>query len=150
MARRLRQEEVVTIEVLYERGCCKREIARQLGIDEKAVRYWVQRRAQSVRDGRAHKPFAADVVGEAIATWMQEHVGAGLNLAVLHEHLCSEHGYGGSYKSVQRYVRAKFPRPKLRVRRRVETPPGAQGQADWAEFRSVRVGGQALICTRFT
>jgi hypothetical protein len=44
---------------------------------------------------------------------------------------------------VQRFVRAKYPKPKLRVRRRVETPPGAQAQADWAEFPRMRVGGEA-------
>jgi hypothetical protein len=35
---------------------------------------------------------------------------------------------------VQRYVRAAFPAPARRARRRVETSPGAQAQADWAEF----------------
>ena len=35
----------------------------------------------------------------------------------------------------------------VRVRRRVETPPGAQAQADWAEFRGVVVGN--ATCTLF-
>jgi hypothetical protein len=43
----------MTIEVLHERGCGNREIARQLGIDEKAVRYRLARRASGARDGRA-------------------------------------------------------------------------------------------------
>ena len=43
MERRLRQEEVMTIEVLYERGCSNRAIARTLGVDEKAVRYRLSR-----------------------------------------------------------------------------------------------------------
>lgn len=33
------------------------------------------------------------------------------------------------------------PSPPRRARRRVETPPGAQAQADWAEFPGVWVGG---------
>jgi hypothetical protein len=53
MGRRLREEEAMTIEVLHERGCGNREIARQLGIDEKAVRYRLARRASGARDGRA-------------------------------------------------------------------------------------------------
>ena len=72
---------------------------------------------------------------------MQTQADRGVNLQALHEWLVAEHGYAGSDKSSQRFVGAKYPRPKLRVRRRVETPPGAQAQADWAEFRGMRVGG---------
>jgi transposase len=65
-----------------------------------------------------------------------------VNLQVLYEWLVAEHGYAGSYKAIQRFVRARYPRPKLRVRRRVETPPGAQAQADWATFPRLVVGGE--------
>jgi transposase len=51
----------------------------------------------------------------------------------LWQHLVHEHQYSGSYKSVRKYVRAKFPAPKLRPFRRIETPPGAQVQSDWLE-----------------
>ncbi len=33
-----------------------------------------------------------------------------------------------------RFVRARYPRPKIRTYRRVETPPGAQSQTDWGEY----------------
>lgn len=39
MGRRLREEEVMTIGVLHERGSSNRAIARQLDVDEKGVRY---------------------------------------------------------------------------------------------------------------
>ena len=45
MGRRLREEEVMTIQVLHERGCSNREIARKLGIREGAVRYRLARLA---------------------------------------------------------------------------------------------------------
>jgi transposase len=149
MARRLRREEVMTIEVLAERGQSKRGIARQLGVDEKTVRYHLARRGEG--DGRADKPFAAEVAKDAIAWWIERShsEGCGLNLKALHEYLVCEHGYAGSYKSVQRYVRAKYPRPKLRSRRRVETPPGAQAQADWAEYRGVRLGCEEVVLYAF-
>lgn len=51
-----------------------------------------------------------------------------------------EHGYGGPYRSVLRYVRAHYPPPKMRTYRRVETPPGAQSQTDWGEFPRVDLG----------
>jgi transposase len=72
MARRLKREEVMTIEVLYGRGVAKRAIARQLGIDEKAVRYRLQRLAEGARDGRAEKALAAEPWAEAIGHWMRE------------------------------------------------------------------------------
>src|SRR5688500_11823213 len=102
MGRRLRREEVMTIEVLAERGCSKREIARQLGVDEKTVRYRLANRGRTEPDGRAEKPFAADGMATPIGAWVAEARarGAGLNLMELHEHLMAEHGYTGSYKSV--------------------------------------------------
>ena len=48
MERRLRREEVMTIEVLHERGMSNRAIARQLGVHENAVRYRLSRREARV------------------------------------------------------------------------------------------------------
>jgi transposase len=131
----------MTIEVLHERGLSNRAIARQLGVHEHAVRYRLRRQASGAADGRREKPFAAQPWCDAIAHWMQKQSDRGINLQALYAWLVGEHGYAGSYKAVQRFVRAKYPRPKPPVRRRVETPPGAQAQADWAEFPGLEVGG---------
>jgi len=133
----------MTIQVLHERGASMRGIARTLGVDEKAVRYRLARLREGRPDGRREKPFRAEAVGEAIAHWFSSQQG-GVNLQVLYEHLVAEHGYAGSYKSIQRYVRRHYPGPKVRTRRRVETPPGAQAQADWGEFRGVVVGREPM------
>jgi transposase len=45
---------------------------------------------------------------------------------------------------VQRYWRRAYPAPAIRARRRVETPPGAQAQVDWAHFPGVVVAGEAV------
>ena len=131
MSRRLRREEVMTIGVLHDRGVSKRAIARQLGVDEKAVRYRLQRLASGAVDGRSAKAHSAEPWTEAIAHWMKSgEAERGVNGLALYEWLVAEHGYAGSYKAIQRFVRARYPKPKLRVRRRIETPPGAQAQAD--------------------
>ena len=57
-------------------------------------------------------------------------------------HFTMEHAASESLRSVQRYFCAHFPRPRRRARRRVETPPGAQAQADWAEYRALLIGGR--------
>ncbi len=45
---------------------------------------------------------------------------------------------------MQRYWKRTFPAPKIRARRRVETPPGAQAQVDWAEFPGVVLGDEVV------
>jgi transposase len=134
----------MTIQVLHERGLSKRAIGRQLGVDERAVRYQLRREAEGRPDGRRDKPFRAGALADVIEHWMAEPGRGGVNLQALYERLVDDHDYAGSYKSVQRYVRARFPKPKVRTRRRVETPPGAQAQADWAEFPRMRIGGEVI------
>ncbi|MBK7250688.1 MAG: IS21 family transposase [Gammaproteobacteria bacterium] len=67
---------------------------------------------------------------------------APVNVAALHDWLVAEHGYPGSLRSVQRFVGDVYPRPPRRARRRVETPPGAQAQVDWAQFPGLIVAGR--------
>lgn len=139
---RLRAEEVVTIQVLAEKGTSHSQIGRTLGVSEGAVRYHLRRAAAGAEDGRRHQPRRAEALGEVIRTWMELHGGGRRppNLRELHEHLVASHGYEGSYNSVRRYVRAHYPRPKLRTYRRVETPPGAQTQTDWGEYPRMELG----------
>ena len=137
MAGKLDLEARMTIRTLKERGTSTTSIARTLGVTEGAVRYHLRRQAARAVDGRAGKPHRAARWHEAIATWLGAREKRAISLAALHAWLVEEHGYLGSERSVQRYVRAAFPQPARRARRRVETPPGAQAQVDWAEFRGV-------------
>ena len=66
----------MTIQVLHERGSSNRAIARQLGVDEKAVRYRLGRLRAGAVDGRRDKPFRAEAVAEAIAHWMSCQAGS--------------------------------------------------------------------------
>lgn len=141
-ARRLLKEEVVTIGVLAGKGQNHCEIARTLGVTEGAVRYHLRRRAQGAADGRKDRSFKAESVAPVIDAWFAEHTGdeRPVNVMDLWEHLVAEHGYTEGYRTVLRYVRAKYPKPRMRTYRRVETPPGAQSQTDWGEFPAVDVG----------
>lgn len=139
----------MTIGVLHERGLSNRAIARQLGVHEHAVRYRLARMASGAPDRRGDRARSVEPWAPAIAHWMTSAAERGVNLVALDAWLRAEHGYAGSYKAVQRFVRAKYPKPKLRVRRRVETPPGAQAQTDWAEFPRMRVGGETVALHAF-
>jgi transposase len=139
----------MTIEVLRERGVSQRAIARQLGVHENAVRYRLARLAAGTRDRRADKVSSVAPLAAAVAHWMDSAAPGGVNGLALYEWLVAEHGFSGSYKAVQRFVRAQYPKPRLRVRRRVETPPGAQAQADWAEYPGLVVGGERVDLSAF-
>lgn len=145
MPLKLKPEEIVAINVLHEKGVSNCEIGRKVGVTESTVRYHIRRQATGAEDGRRDKAFRADILKGVIDAWLTSREkpdaeGRPANLCELHDFLVREHGYRGSVRSVQRYVRARYARPKLKPFRRVETPPGAQGQVDWAEFPGVDVG----------
>jgi transposase len=139
----------VTIQQLASRGHGGREIARLLCVSESTVRYHLERQAARAVDGRSQQPQVAAGWSEAIATYVERSPEAPVNLAALHDWLIEEHDYPGSLRSVQRYYAAQFPRPKHRARRRVETPPGAQAQIDWAEWPGVRIAGRLVYAYEF-
>jgi transposase len=144
MGPKLDQEARMTIKKLSSRGVAKTEIARLLGVSEGSVRYHLCRQAAGLLDGRSQQRHLAEDYEEKILVWLEQLEGTPLNLAALYEWLVEEHRYPGSSRSLQRYFAAHFPKPRLRARRRVETPPGAQGQLDWAEFPRMRVAGEEL------
>jgi DNA-binding CsgD family transcriptional regulator len=129
----------VTIKTLVSRGASNAAMARLLGVSEGTVRYHLERLATGAMDGRGMKTFKAASVAEAIEYWRQSGQDGAINLAALHAWLVAEHGYDGSLRSVQRFWARHYPAPVIRARRRVETPPGAQAQVDWAGFSQVVV-----------
>src|SRR4051812_3117635 len=146
---RLDREARVAIEALVSRGTSNAAVARLLGVSEGAVRYHVGRLSAGAVDGRGGKAFKATRFEAAIEHWREAQQDDALNLAALHAWLVTEHGYDGSLRSVQRFWAKHHPAPAIRARRRVETPPGAQAQADWAHFADVIVGGEARSLLAF-
>ena len=136
----------MTIDVLHRRDQSQCQTARILGVSEGAVRYHLRRARDGAVDGR-RKPSRIEQLGlaEAVAHWWQARAQIlgpqrPPSVQLLHEFLRAEHGYDGSYKSVRKFVRARYGRPPIRPFRRVETPAGAQTQSDWGEFRRVDLG----------
>jgi transposase len=145
MLPKLTPEEIVTLQVLKRNGQANTHIAQALGVTEGAIRYHWRRQGQA--DGRRDKPHKADALAQVIDHWIgqqPQHSSEGparpINVRALFDWLRAEHRYEGSYKSVLRFVRARYPKPRLRPFRRVETPPGAQAQVDWGEFAGIDIG----------
>lgn len=134
MARRLTREDIVTIKNLAGRGMPKAQIARHIGVTEGAVRYQLQR--DHAAGPGCGKPRRLSALRAEVEAWRAAQASGPINLAELHAWLETEHGYDGSLRSVQRAWREWFGVPKKRARRRVETPPGAQAQIDWATSRT--------------
>ena len=134
---KLGERELVCAEVLVlEKGKSVRSVARDLGVDESTLRYRLHRRSTGATDGRKGKAEACDEVAEVIEAWIERQPWDSESdrpesIKSLYETLMTEHGYSGSYKAVQRYVRRRAPAPKVRPVRRVETRPGTQAQVDW-------------------
>lgn len=133
---KLTKEEIVTLNVLVERDKSKRAVAREMGVTEGTVRYHVGRKQAGAVDGRKGKVFKAKVYRKEIDAFM---AGADdpreRNIRGLYDELV-EGGYGGSYRSVLRYVQRHYGKAAVRPFRRVETPPGVQAQTDWIEARA--------------
>lgn len=130
----------MTIRELLRRGWSRCAIATTLAVCEGTVRYHERRAREGREDGRKQQVQVASLYGEAIEQYLRSLGEEGSwNLAALHAWLVSEQSYPGSLRSVERYVSRRFGAPAKRARRRVETPPGGQGQADWAEHRGVVV-----------
>jgi transposase len=146
MARQLEPEEIVTLQVLKQCGQSNVQIAQTLGVSEGTVRY--QLRTADKPDGRRNKPYKAEPLAQVIAHWISSNQPDAdpdrpqrpANVHVLHDWLCAEHDYQGSYRATLRFVRKHYPAPRLRPFRRVETPPGAQAQVDWGEFADLDIG----------
>jgi transposase len=146
---KLDRETRMTISVLARNGQSGRAIARMLGVTENTVRYHLQRQASAAIDGRTQQEHKADGCAAAIAHYLEEAAAGPVNLASLHEWLIAEHDFTGSLRGLQRYFRRHFPKPAVRARRRVETPAGAQAQADWADWPKIWIAGRPVYAYQF-
>ncbi len=147
---RLDDEARTAMTVLLKQGHSQSAVARMLGVTEGTVRYHRRRQEHGALDGRARQESTVAVHAAAIEHWRDQQTDGRINLAVLHDWLCREHGYTGSLKAVQRYWRRTFPAPSIRARRRVETVAGAQAQVDWAEYPGMVLGGEVVDLVALT
>lgn len=142
---KLRKEHIVAIRVMDQQGQAHTQTAKLLGVSEGTVRYHLKRAAEGATDGRG-KVLLVERLGLAAAVqewWSSEsernEAGRPPSVEALYGYLREEHHYTHSYKAVLRYCRARYPAPKLRPFRRIETAPGAQTQSDWVEV-SIDIG----------
>lgn len=105
---KLRERELVVMDVLRGKGWSTRATARELGVDESTLRYRMRRREAGRRDGRSQQVEACSPWDGVIEAWLaaqEEHGGRPESVRLLYEDVVECHGYKGSYTAVLRYVR---------------------------------------------
>jgi transposase len=150
---RLGEEQVMVADGMVRHGTSIRQVARQLGVTEGALRYRLRKRAAGPRvDGRSLQASAVDGYEEAIQTILERlddgrllGEGRPAQARQVYEVLGREYGYTGSYRAVVRHLRRRFGVPKVRALRRVETPPGVQAQHDWFEASALLEGRRQTL-----
>lgn len=129
----LKQGDVFMIHRLKDEGLSIRAIARRMGLDRKTVRRYVREGlAAAVYGPRAPRGSKLD----AYRPYVRERIEAYPELSAqrLFREI-GEFGYEGCYTSVKAYVREVRPPARAGFERRFETPPGRQGQVDFAQFK---------------
>jgi transposase len=120
---------------LHRQGVSVSAIARQVGLDRKTVHKYIERGLEppmyGPRPRRVSKiaPFSR-YLRERLAAFPQ------LTGRRLHREL-RELGYTGGYSILTDFLRDIRPNEPAPFEVRFETPPGRQGQVDFAHFRTV-------------
>ncbi len=134
------REQRVLLRHYLERGLSKAKIARELGVARRTVYHWIahghlDRELDELPVRYAARPPVArkiDAYRAIIDTRLAEF--PQLTATRLHAEIQAA-GYAGGYTQVKQYVRQVRPTPPAEPVVRFETPPGHQGQVDFAEFR---------------
>jgi transposase len=132
---------------MVDRSVSVRQVAAQLGVDESTLRYRLGRPVDAL-DGRRLQPTALAGWDERVDAVLTR-FGDGRVVAdgtghceaqQLYDILTREYQFTGSYQSVRRYLKRRFPAPPIQAVRRIETPAGVQAQHDWFDFEGVIAG----------
>lgn len=134
------REQRVLLRHYLEQGVSKAALARQLGVSRRTVYHWLETGQldrelddQAVRYGpRRAMTTQLDPYHGIIGARLEEF--PELTAVRLFDEVQAA-GYPGSYTQVKEYVRRVRPKPAPEPVVRFETPPGHQGQVDFAEFR---------------
>ena len=134
------REQRVLLRHYLQRGLTKAEVARELGISRRTVYHWIATgQLDRDLDGAALRYRPRPVVTRKIDPFrgiVEARLSEFPKLTAtrLFEEVRAA-GYVGGYTQLKEYVRQVRPTPPADPVVRFETPPGQQGQVDFAEFR---------------
>ena len=134
------REQRVLLRHYLERGLTKAEVARELGVSRRTVYNWIEtgqldRELDDLPVRYSARPPVArklDRFRGIVESRLNEF--PRLTATRLFDEIRAA-GYAGGYTQLKQYVRQVRPAPAVDPLVRFETPPGHQGQVDFAEFR---------------
>jgi transposase len=134
------REKRVLLREYLEQGLTKTALAVKLGVSRRTVYHWIQTgqldRELDDEPSRYKKrpppPRKIDPYRGILYSRLEAF--PELSSVRLYDELRAA-GYEGGYTQVKEYVRQVRPRPAMEPVVRFETPPGQQGQVDFAHFR---------------
>jgi len=127
--------ELVMILDLHREGLTVSAIARQLELDRKTVRKYIERGLEPPAYG-PRKPRSRRLEPFEPYLWQRVAAYPGLTGSRLLREI-RERGYRGGYTAVTDFLREVRPAPIPPFEIRFETPPGHQAQVDFAQFQVV-------------
>jgi transposase len=144
-----------TIITLAQRGWSQRRIARELAVDRETVRRYAPPAkpathptagSEAPKPASGENPTAGFLPGppsrcEPHRAVIVAALERGLTAQRIHQDLCAEHGFQGSYESTKRFVRrigATLPLPF----RRIECAPGEELQVDFGQGAWIEADGK--------
>lgn len=135
--------ELVMILDLHREGLTVSAIARQLELDRKTVRKYIERGLEPPAYG-PRKPRSRRL--EPFEPYLRQRIAAypGLTGSRLLREI-REHGYRGGYTAVTDFLREARPAPSPSFEVRFETPPGHQAQVDFAQFQVMFTDEQNVV-----
>lgn len=124
-------DEYVRIRELACQGLCVSEIARQLGVDRKTVRKYLQASTGPMaRQSGGPRPRLLGGFEEYLRTRMAQ--GCTNGEVLLRE--IKERGYQGGYTMLRLFLKPLRQEQQWRAETRWEAPPGLYAQVDWGHF----------------
>ena len=144
------RETRVLLRHYLEQGLSKAAVARLAGVNRRTVHRWIAAGQldrdldeKRVRYGpRRPRPSGLDPYKEIIEVRLAAY--PALSAVRLFEEIRAA-GYEGGYDQVRRHVSEVRPQPQPDPVQRFETPPGHQGQVDFAEFKTPWGKRHALV-----
>jgi transposase len=144
----VRLGEIAMILELHRQGVSVSAIARQVGIDRKTVRKYIERGLEPPMYG-PRPPWASKIA--PFTRYLRERLAAFPQLTGrrLHREL-RELGYTGGYSILNDFLRDIRPTEPALFEVRFETPPGRQAQVDFAHFGHRISSRPRLKCRKST
>lgn len=137
----LRREDIVNVVYWKRRGLSKRQIAAKLGIHRNTVTRYLENGCESKPYDTSKRVSRLAQYYSRIREWLEDD---DYTATWMYDRLVPL-GYGGSLRTVQRFVRKETRRMALKAFLRFETEPGHQAQVDFGELVIVDDQGNKVL-----